>query len=306
MRRFTAIGARRDVRDARVSAASPLVTPPLDDFTNAPRAAYDVHQRVLTTYTGALHTVRKTTGGDTVTTHDVPYAVATNTLDTADRATFVGAQSWSVTKVFDQASGARPLTQGTGSAQPVGGTTGTGVTINSRSAIDTTPGSSQRLERADALGLSGAVAVTMFCELKADAIGGSMAPCGIGDNGTTSREFAILFNSPTTVFVNIAGANRGFTCPSATAATRKVLIAISAGGQVGTARCWVDGVELSELSSVNPTNTLNLGTAGTVIGGRPVYASGTGWDGQVSRAYFWNADFGAGGNAADLARALAL
>ncbi|HMI94483.1 MAG TPA: hypothetical protein VK509_24085, partial [Polyangiales bacterium] len=98
---------------------------------------------------------------------------------------------------------------------------------------------------------------------------------------------------------------RVFACPSATAAVRKVLVALGAGAGVGTARFWVDGVELSpELSSANPANTLTLGTTATTLGGRSVYASG--WDGQLTRWYIWNADFGAVGNAADLARALAL
>lgn len=281
-----------------------LLAPPLDAFTNAPRAAYDMHQRVLTTYTGALHTVRKTTGGDTTTTHDVPYAAATNVVDTADRAAFVGSESWAVTRVLDQAAGARHLTQATGSAQPAGGTTGTGVTINGRAAIDTTPGSSQRLQRSDALGLSGAVALTIFCEMKADAIGAFLAAVAIGDRGTTNGCLEISFTTPTALFIGISGANRGFTVPDMTSATRKVLVALGAGAGIGTVRVWIDGVEQSEVSSVNPANTMSLLNNFTVMGGRASYASG--WDGQISRAYFWNADFGAAGNAADLTRALAL
>ncbi|HMI90000.1 MAG TPA: hypothetical protein VK509_01495, partial [Polyangiales bacterium] len=172
---------------------------------NAPRAAFDAYQRVLTSYAGALHTVRKTSGGDVVSTFDVPYDAASGLMDSVARAAFVGAQSWAWTRLHDQAAGGRHITQGTTGNQPDGGITGTQFSLNGRAAADFIPAGSHRLSRADALGLSGGVALTMFAEIKADTLAAVRFPCGLGNSGVARNDFSVGFVDPTIIFITIGG-----------------------------------------------------------------------------------------------------
>jgi hypothetical protein len=74
-------------------------------------------KRLLTTWTGALLRVRKTTGADTVTEQDIGF-VAGGALDTAALAAFIGAETAVITKVYDQSGGANHFAQATAGQQP--------------------------------------------------------------------------------------------------------------------------------------------------------------------------------------------
>lgn len=261
--------------------------PPLDALSSAPRACYSVRRRLLTSYTGPLVRVRKTTGGDTTTEHDVPYAV-NGTLDAADLAAFVGSESWAIVTVYDQTAGARHITQATVANQPLGGTAGVGVTLATFPAADLD--GTDNWTRGDALGLSGAVALTLWLDCSFDAVLGNV-PISIGGTGA-GQLFSFFDVSATLLRIGINGANRTFTASSITAGRQRLIARIGAGAGVGTAQMMQNGTELVESSSVNPANTVTLGTTATVLG---AYVDGTApHDGKIVEAAFWNADLSAG------------
>lgn len=74
-------------------------------------------KRLLTSYTGPLIRVRKTTGGDTTTEQNIGYLVD-GSLDTTALASFAGAETAVIVKTYDQSGAANDLGQTTGSKQP--------------------------------------------------------------------------------------------------------------------------------------------------------------------------------------------
>lgn len=259
-------------------------TPPLDAFTTVPRAAWGT-ERLLSSYSGDLYTVRKTTGGDTVSTHDVPYDPATNADDTASLVGFVGSESWVHTRWFDQVS-ARHLTQAVAITQPRGGAAGAADVVGPQRAAKF-DGSNDDLARADALGLSGAVSLTVHVRFAHD---GSFpfvqVPLSLGALAA-GQVLNLQIPNATTVGVGISGANRLFSCSALGTGAHSLLVVYTGGSGIGTARCWLDGVELSELSSSNPSNTLNLGTTATALANNPGGSNFTNI--RLSRAVVWNA-----------------
>lgn len=275
----------------------------LDDFTTAPLAAYSSRRKVRAAYAGSAETIRKTTGGDTATTQAIGFA-SDNSYDSAARNAFVGAQSWAITTRHDQAAGARNVTNATGASQPIGGTTGTPKLINGAQAAEYVP-DTHTLSRADAHGLTGAQSITYYVEFTADTVAAARYLFFHGSNAATAlRAVQLLCNTTTSINVAIVGSNRIFTCPSLTSGAHKIVVAYASGSGIGTVRAWLDGTELVELSSLNPANVLNMENTlyrhGSFSGGSSVH------DGFMGEMFIWNADFGSGGLAADLARALAL
>lgn len=260
----------------------------LDGFAAAPLAAWGT-ERLLAAYATAspLYKVRKTTGGDTVTTQDIASAAATDLDDTGALATFVGAQSWAHTQWFDQCAGARPLSQAVGAAQPVGGTTGTPVAISSRRAADF-DGAAQFLTRGDSLGMSGAQSVSAHVRFQLDA-GFPYAQIFLSIGTLAATQLInIVSTNATTIGVGISGSNRLFTAPTLTSGTHSVFVIYTGGSGIGTVRLWLNGTELVELSSLNPSNTLNMGTAGCSLANNTT--GGTSFTNcRLSRVAVWSA-----------------
>lgn len=278
-----------------------VATPVLDAFTTVPRAAYSDWRRLLSSYTGPLNRIRKTSGGDTTTEHDVPYVAASNLLDSADQATFVGSESWAVVTRRDQTAGARNVTNATAAQQPVGGTSGTASKILTRDAANFVRASSHRLRRTDSLGLSGATALTVFVEVLPASVPANSYIVSLG-TGTTNQMFALAFiGSATTLWVGCVSASRTFTIADATAqATNKFLVVFGAGAQWGTISLYQNGVACSELSSLNPATTLNL--ANTTFGHCCQPSAADQMNGKMSEVIVWNAEL----TGAELTAALAL
>ena len=280
-------------------AAGTAGTTPLDGFTTPAHAAWSNWRALLTGVTNLI-TVRRTTGGSTVAEHDVPAGAGT-LLDAASLSGFVGAESWATRRWYGQVA-SRNVAQTTEGNQPAGGTAGVALTIGTHHAADF-DGAGDHFTRGDTMTLSGAVALSVFSEFTVDSVASTRYLFAIGASGTGTL-FSLIVTNATTIGVTIGGANRLFTAPTLTTGTHKVLVALGAGAGIGTLRCWVDGVELAQASVSSGSNTLNLGTTacsiGTDITGLSFH------DGRISELILWNADFGAGGLAADLARALLL
>jgi hypothetical protein len=285
------VSTRRPIGRARppiVASGAAAPTPPLNALSSAPRACYSIRRRLLTTYTGPLIRVRKTTGGDTTTETDIGYAAATNALDLVALAAAVGSESWAIVTVYDQTTGARNITNATAANQPLGGTAGVGVTLSGFPAADL-DGTNDRWARADALGLSGDIAMSLWVDCDFDTVDG--LPISIGTNNT-SQALYIHNNSSTLLKVAMPGSERVFTASSSILTGRQRLIARrAAGAGIGASKLMQNGAELVESSAVNPSNVLNLGTAATVLGAFPTGTAN--FNGQISEGAYWNADLSA-------------
>lgn len=262
----------------------------LDGLPDTPRAAYSQRRRLVSTYAlgSPLVRVRKTTGGDTTTEQDIGFVAATGLRDEAALAAFVGSESWVVVTTYDQMTGARPVTNATAANQPTGGTAGAAVTLSGFPAADL-DGVNDYWARADALGLSGAVALSMWVDCTYDAMTG--LPIAIGTNAA-GTVFYIHNNSNTLLKIAIVGSERVFTAASALVGRQRLIARIPAGAGIGAAKLMQNGVELAESSAINPANTLNLGTAATALGA--FVTGGAPQDGKLAEAAFFNADISAG------------
>ena len=98
----------------RFSSVSALAT--LDSYTSGLNRCCWI-RRLLTSYTGSLIRVRKSSGGDTTTEQDIGY-LADNTLDTTALATFAGSESVVIVKVYDQSGNGKDSVQATTGKQP--------------------------------------------------------------------------------------------------------------------------------------------------------------------------------------------
>lgn len=261
---------------------------PFDSMSVAPRAVWYKPRRLLTSYTGPLVRVRKTTGGDTTTQHDVPYVAATGLLDEVDQAAFVGSESWADVTAYDQTSGARNITNATAAKQPIGGTTGAGVTLSSLPSADF-DGTDDYWTRADALGLSGATALTLWVDCSYDTVAG--LPISIGSSGAGAG-FYIHNNSAVLPKVATVGAERSFTGSSLTTGRQRLIALIAAGAGLGTARLFQNGVELVEAVALNPSGAVTLATTSFNLGA--FFAGIVNQNGKITGGGVWNAVLGAG------------
>lgn len=91
----------------------PPAGPPLDPYTTGLAFAY-ARKRLLTSWTGALYRVRRTSDN---TEQDIAYDPTSGT-DTASLTTFVGSSSGYVSKWYDQSGAGLDLLQATTTAQP--------------------------------------------------------------------------------------------------------------------------------------------------------------------------------------------
>lgn len=85
----------------------------LDSYSSNLMVAHSVSRRLLTSYTGALFKVRRSSDN---ATQDISYGVD-NWADTAALASFIGANSGYIDTLYDQSGNGRHMSQGTVSAQ---------------------------------------------------------------------------------------------------------------------------------------------------------------------------------------------
>jgi hypothetical protein len=88
-------------------------TGPLDAFTT-PFAAWSLYRRLLSSWTGALIKLRRSSGGES----DFGFDVGTNLLDTAAITTWAGGATLYLVTEYDQTGNGRHRTQGTAGTQP--------------------------------------------------------------------------------------------------------------------------------------------------------------------------------------------
>jgi hypothetical protein len=109
---------------------------PLDNYATNLMAMWSVARRLLTSYTGSLIRVRRSSDS---TEQDIGY-VANGGLDTASLLTFVGGGNGFITKVYDQSGLGRNLLQATASAQQSIVSAGVVITLGGLPTMKTTSG----------------------------------------------------------------------------------------------------------------------------------------------------------------------
>lgn len=293
------VNSRRPIGRARqpVVSGSAAAAPSflLDSLSATPRAGWCLPARRLTSYSGALYKAYRSTGG---TLHDIPFVVGTNLCDTAAQATALGASNGFLDTIYDQTTGARDLAQTVNTTlypKIYDSVTGALTLGGQQTAFwDTT----DELDRADALGLSGATAISAAFVWQP---GATVNP-GAFSIGTAAagQLFEVWCDGPTTVTINISAASRSFTCPAYTTGVHSVIVTLAAGAGVGTASCYWNGATLAQSGVSAGTNTLNLGTTYTsmVAGSRRGF---TDLAGNLSELWFWNSVLSAGDIAAKFA-----
>src|ERR1700741_5355761 len=231
-------------------------TPPaplLDGAGSAFAGLYSETDRLLTTYSGALYRVRN---GTTDVETDIGYLTATNRDDRAALVTAcAGASGFLVTR-YDQSGNGRNWTQATKPAQAKIYDSVTGPVLIGDALCALYDDVDDTMGRADGFGLAAAPAISVACIYKsADAT--NPLPFRIG-TAAVSRDCLQQFAAASTqLTLNIDGASRTFTCSDLTAGVNNTVARLAASGQIGTIKCRRNGVELVEVSSVNPTFTLN-------------------------------------------------
>lgn len=238
------------------------------------RAAYSTSHRLYASYTGPLIRVRRASDNAQL---DIGYSAATNRLDTAALAAHCGASDGFLVTTYDEAGSTRDVTQGTAANQPKIYDAATGVVLRGTLPTPTfTRASSQRLSRADGLGLSGAPALTY-------AYFGHAANTGtrsymICAGGAGVNDFYCGFEAATGDPMNgrSGATRRNFTEATALTTSTFLLHRIAAGADMNTSTCRQDGADLvqSSVAAGGPlaiTNTtFSLGSSGT---------PGNWWDG---------------------------
>ena len=266
---------------AAVAAVKRAQLPWMDDVT-APTGAWSMWRRVLSSYAGALIRVRTASGAE----HDIGYVPATNLLDAEALALAVGVESWTLAAVYDQSGNARDIGQSTVAQQPIGGVAGVAELLGGAPAADFA--NPRRLERADALGLSGPTALSLYVDVGIDTTSATRPLIALGTN-ISGQQMMLNTSNTGAIVVSIMGASRTFFAATPLTTGRHKLVArIGAGLTVGTVRVQDNGVELLPASGANTSNLLTLGTAKTVIGANLALSLFA--DGRMREAAAWGAD----------------
>lgn len=258
------------------------------DGIAAPIALWSTAGRMLSSYAGAVYKVRRASDN---TTQDIAFVAATNRSDAAAQATFCGANNGFYDSIYDQSGNARHLlTDTVTDRQPKAYDSSTGALTlgGAQSAIyDNT---NDQMVVTASMGMSGVVAVTLaFVWKPGTTVGPGAFAFGTAAAG---QMFEVWGNGSATQFaININSARRVFTCPDYTASTsHSVVCTLAAGAGVGTAECYWNGVQLSQASVLNGSNTLTLGTtfAYSVAG----LTRGTPLNGHLPAVGVWNSVLG--------------
>lgn len=267
----------------------------LDGLSAAPLAGYCLPARRISSYSGALYTGIRVTGG---TLHDIPYVAGTNLRDAAAQNTAFSGSNATLDTIKDQMPGARHLAQGVTAVRCpkiYDSVTGALTLGGQQTALWD---ADDEVDRADALGLSGATAISAAFVWQP---GATVNP-GAFSIGTAAvgQLFEVWADGPTTITISISGASRSFTCPAYTTGVHSVIVTLAAGAGIGTAACYWNGVALAQSAVSNGSNTLNLGTGYTSMAANTRRAF-LDLSGNLSELWFWNSVLSAGDIAAKFA-----
>jgi hypothetical protein len=133
----------RKFTDSRFSGPSASFAGPLDAFTADLAGSWSVARRLLTSYTGALLRVRRSSDN---TEQDIGFA-SDGSLDTAALLSFCGANSGFVRTAYDQSGAARNFEQSTAGNQPRivnAGVVDLGAVFSATQFLDITSGASSQ------------------------------------------------------------------------------------------------------------------------------------------------------------------
>lgn len=231
--------------------------PAVDNMSVAPNALWSLAASMRTAYAGALFRVRRSSDNAEA---NIGFVAGTKLVDTAALAAHCGASNGFVVTVYDQSGNSRDLTQATTTNQPkcYDGATGA-ITLGTSLVAMSTLDAGDFLSRGDLVGLGTSSGGTFWAVARSTGAAASRVLSLVGPATVANQSLEIISSTLTSITYGIEGASRTFTAPDLSAAARSIIMSLASGGaQIGTATAYVDGVALSEASSVNPTNVSNV------------------------------------------------
>ncbi len=261
----------------------------VDSVADTFAGLFSFNERMLTAYTGPLFKVRN---GTTNVETDIGYVSATGRLDTTALTTACSGANGLVVTLYDQSGNGRNLGQATTTKQPKIYDSSTGlVTLGPNGAaaalFDNTD---DELTRADGFGLSGDVAWTHGEVWSTANTTGLAAPMWLGSAGA-NRTLMRQNNSATQLTMNFSNGNRVYTCTALNTVVNNTLSRRAVAGTIGTVPLMQNGVDLTELSSTNPSNVPSSANTVSSVG----YSTGGGsgalngkWAGGFVSAVRWS------------------
>lgn len=201
----------------------------LDTISVTPLVALGV-TKLRAAHTGPILRVH-----DGTTNHDV--------AGTGEIAAACGANPGTVSTWYDQSGNGRDYTEGTNRPQIW---TGAALEVEGTDVVVAFDGSNDKLARSDALGLTGAPALTIAYVAKQS---GNQQAWGFGGTGAGTNVFYSQDTdaSATRIGWSCFGGSRVFNCASR-ATYRSYIFQIAAGANISAATCWQSGSDLAQFS----------------------------------------------------------
>lgn len=220
------------------------------DGLPAPLAAWAT-ERVLTAYADPILQVH-----DGTNNHDVNSAAAI--------AAACGANAGRVSTWYDQSGNSRDITEGTNRPLIYNGTS---LIANGSNACVQLDGTNDKLSRADALGLTGAPALTIAYVAKQN---GNTQAWAIGASSASGTN--VLYSQDTQanaerIAISCFGGSRTFVCATR-ANYRAYIFQIAASANISAATCWQSGSDLAQsaVSAAVPNISNQIFRLGTLTG----------------------------------------
>lgn len=281
---FRSVGSNKYPADSVAAAFSGVIDSFLAAGGTGLLFAGSTSHRLYSAYTGPLARVRRASDNAVA---DILYSVATNRLDTAALADHCGASDGFLVTIYDQSGAAKDVTQATAANQPKIYDGATGVVLKGSLPTPTfVRASSQRLARGDALGMTGAPALTHAYFGHANSTAARSYMMAIG--GAGANDFYCGYESTNDPQNGSSAATlRRFTETTALTTSTFMMHRIAAGANMSASTCRQDGVDLVQ-SSVVAGGPFALTNTAFVIGGSG--AGGSTWDGGGSSWFEFNAD----------------
>lgn len=262
-----------------VTAGAGLVSP-LDNLTSGLWGAYSVSRRLLSSYSGALLRVRRSSDNSEQNIN----ALADGNLDTASLLSFCGAGNGFVTKVYDQL-GLADMVQATAGSQPQ--IVASGVLSTNNLNLPAMQGSNKMMLATFASTMT--LPISVYANAAASATANYELLWGIS---APSRWFG-----KTSAFQAYAEGGRLSTV---TLPTDNRLLAYVYGGE-GLNQLFIDGVN----RGTGPTGISIAGVTATSIAWGNRVSGGVAWNGGMTDLVIYNAAH-TSGTITDISSALAL
>jgi hypothetical protein len=253
----------------------------LDGLASAAAGLWCFGCVLRSTYAGAVLRVRRE---DNDAEADIPQALGRPSI--ADLTAHCAGTNGFVVNIYDSSGNARTLSQATEANQYKVYDSVTGpVLVNGHLAALAT-GSNKFLRRADNCGVSGTGAKSMALCYRPSGTGiGVFGLVGSTSGPGTGWQNQATTPSATQLTHGLEGSSRTFTATDYVGVIQRVVTRLQASGTAGQVRLRQNGVELSELSSVNPSTASNLTSVQTQMG-RSTFSL----DGELMAEAWWGAD----------------